>query len=137
MVFDGTEDPWQIDLPAGKTLEGYHGIAVWCVDVNANFGSGTFMLPGDFNGNNAVENADLTLLLNNWADAVPPVPAGWDGTPPTSPTVDNDELTALLNHWGTAADGGGSTAVPEPATGLSAALLAIAALSWPRARLRG
>lgn len=75
-------------------------------------------LPGDFNTSGAVENADLTLLLNNWANPVPPTPAGWTGTPLTSPAVDNDELTALLNHWGTSA-GAGSVrmgAVPELST---------------------
>lgn len=136
MPFGGTEAPWPIDLPAGETLEGYHGIAVWCVDVNQNFGSGTFVLPGDFNGNNAVENADLTLLLNNWAVTLPPVPAGWEGSPPTSPAIDNDELTTLLNHWGRPA-GGGSIAVPEPATGLAGSFIAIVALAWRRARFCG
>lgn len=77
-------------------------------------------IDGDFNNNGAVENADLTLLLNNWAATVPPTPAGWVGGPLTAPAVDNDELTALLNNWGaTAGSGAGSdfngSAVPEPA----------------------
>lgn len=79
-------------------------------------------IDGDFSGNGSVENADLTLLLNNWAAQVPPVPDGWIGTPqPTMPAVDNDELTVLLNNWGATVDDGiGSglateTAVPEPA----------------------
>src|SRR5262249_31579999 len=56
---------------------------------------------GDFSCNGTVENSDLTLLLTNWSHAVPPVPAGWIGTPqPTGPAIDNDELTALLTHWG-------------------------------------
>jgi hypothetical protein len=75
-------------------------------------------LAGDFNGNNAVENADLTLLLNNWAQPATPVPAGWTGTPqPTAPAIDNDELTALLNNWGQTLPGSGSN-VPEPAAWL-------------------
>lgn len=75
-------------------------------------------LEGDFNCSGAVENADLTLLLNNWAAAVPPVPAGWTGTPqPTGPAIDNDELTALLNNWGSSVGSGSeSKAVPEPAS---------------------
>lgn len=83
--------------------------------------SGTACIAGDFNCGGAVENADLTLLLNNWAKAVPPVPAGWIGSPqPTGPAIDNDELTALLNNWGQTAGGGSvavaGQAVPEPAT---------------------
>lgn len=75
-------------------------------------------LPGDYNYNGTVENADLTLLLNNWGATVPPTPAGWLGTPLTAPAVDNEELTALLNNWGaTIGAGSASTAaVPEPAT---------------------
>lgn len=95
------------------------------------------VLDGDFNGNNAVENADLTLLLNNWAQGVPPTPAGWVGSPPTSPAVDNDELTALLNNWGTTS-GGGSIAVPEPSTLATCFLLvAFSLLRWrPRQSCR-
>jgi PEP-CTERM motif len=74
-------------------------------------------LAGDFNGNGAVENADLTLLLNNWAKPSTPVPAGWIGTPqPTAPAIDNDELTALLNNWGKSVGAGASSPVPEPST---------------------
>lgn len=77
-------------------------------------------LAGDFNNNGAVENGDLTLLLNNWGAAVPPVPAGWTGDQPTTPAIDNSELTALLNNWGNTAGAGagvlGTTAVPEPGT---------------------
>lgn len=96
---------------------GRQGIAIW-----------TMPLAGDFNTNGAVENADLTLLLNNWATSVPPTPAGWIGTPLTAPAVDNDELLALLNNWG-AATGTGSTeaTVPEP-TGIVLLSVALAAL---------
>lgn len=89
-------------------------------------------LPGDFSSNGMVENADLTLLLNNWAQAVPPRPDGWIGSPLTEPAIDNDELTALLNHWGASFGGGavahpalnGKPSVPEPA---SLVLLLVAA----------
>lgn len=76
------------------------------------------ILAGDFSGNGAVENADLTLLLNSWAEAVPPTPMEWIGSPLTAPAVDNDELTALLNNWGVTSGTGGqaASAVPEPAT---------------------
>lgn len=73
-------------------------------------------LPGDFNTSGAVENADLTLLLNNWAQQVPPTPAGWTGIPLTPSAIDNDELTALLNNWGAGIGSGNPAAdqVPEP-----------------------
>jgi PEP-CTERM motif len=89
---------------------------------------------GDFNGNNSVENADLTLLLNNWAQPVPPVPAGWVGQPqPTGPAIDNDELTALLNNWGKSQGGGSnSTAVPEPASWTMLALAVSVLIGWRR-----
>lgn len=98
------------------------------------FRSLTQGLPGDFSGNGAVENADLTLLLNNWAQPAAPVPAGWIGTPqPTAPAIDNDELTALLNNWGItlgAGSGTGSvsttTAIPEPASWLISLVTACA-----------
>lgn len=88
-------------------------------------------IAGDFNCSGGVENADLTLLLNNWAQAVPPVPAGWTGNPqPTGPAIDNDELTALLNNWGKTAGSGSSQSagapVPEPATWLLLVLGAVA-----------
>jgi serralysin len=73
-------------------------------------------LPGDYNGDGAVNNADLTLLLNSWGESVPPPPTGWVGSPLTSPLVNNDELTALLNHWSQVGSGSFTTAgtVPEP-----------------------
>lgn len=93
-------------------------------------------LPGDFNSSGAVENSDLTLLLNNWGAPVPPTPAGWTGIPLTSPAVDNDELTALLNNWGAMA-GAGSTGsfadmVPEPPSVTTLGCLAIAVVAISR-----
>lgn len=88
---------------------------------------------GDFNGNGTVENADLTLLLNNWGQAVPPVPAGWVGDQPTGDAIDNSELTALLNNWGSSAGAAASTAVPEPTSIL---LLAAGLAILPFARRR-
>lgn len=38
-----TNDTLTLHLPAPQTLDGYHAISVWCVDFNANFGSGTFV----------------------------------------------------------------------------------------------
>ena len=114
--------------------------------VNYNGISGTIfpepcIQQGDFNCNGTVENADLTLLLNNWGHTVPPVPAGWMGSPqPTAPAIDNDELTSLLNNWGHHTPGAGA-AVPEPASAILGGLAAISLVgimiqsrhrkSWP------
>lgn len=97
-------------------------------------------IEGDFNCGGAVENADLTLLLNNWAQPVPPVPAGWIGSPqPTVPAIDNDELTALLNNWGNVAGAGAASLgspVPEPSV-LVLVLVALACGLLGDWRLRG
>jgi hypothetical protein len=38
-------DEMVIHLTGSTTLDGYNAISVWCVDVSANFGSGTFIDP--------------------------------------------------------------------------------------------
>lgn len=55
--YDGSQGPLFVDLPAGETLEGYHGFSVWCERFQANFGSGTFMPV------NVPEPASLALLV--------------------------------------------------------------------------
>lgn len=42
-VFDGSQGPIVIDLPAGQPLADYGAISVWCVDVSVSVGSGTFL----------------------------------------------------------------------------------------------
>lgn len=95
-------------------------------------------LPGDFNNNGSVENADLTLLLNNWGKAIPPVPPGWTGDQPIGPAIDNGELTSLLNNWGNSVGSSATVAgsVPEPATGLLL-LLGMAMFALRRSRDHG
>ncbi|MEO1497354.1 MAG: hypothetical protein AAFV43_09405 [Planctomycetota bacterium] len=78
--------------------------------------------PGDFNGDDVVDNADLNLLLVNWGEEeVPPEWVNGFEAP-----VDNGELNALLVSWGA-----GATSVPEPAT---ASLLLTAAVAQRRRR---
>lgn len=79
--------------------------------------------PGDFNGDGAVDNFDLNLLLINWGASVPPVPEGWTGFQPIGGSIDNDELNPLLLNWGV----GAGTSIPEPAT-LALACLPLAML---------
>jgi hypothetical protein len=42
IVYDGTQDPFTVDLPLGVTVDGYYAVSVWCEKFKANFGSGTF-----------------------------------------------------------------------------------------------
>ncbi len=34
-----------IDLPAGETIDGWHAVSIWCVDIPVSFGQGTYMAP--------------------------------------------------------------------------------------------
>jgi hypothetical protein len=118
MVFDGSQSPFVIDMPIGQTLEGWHAISVWCVDVAVNFGSGAFVaapqIAGDFNGDTRVDAADYTV----WRDGL------------------NSEYSPMqYDDWkgnfgfGTSGIGSGSTElplsvveVPEPPSGVFAAI---------------
>jgi hypothetical protein len=109
-------------LPAGLS---------WMLDYSANnvtlrIAAATG-LEGDYNGNGAVEQADLDLVLLNWGAAGSPPPAGWINDLPQGP-IDQAELDGILLNWGNSAPGilAGS-AVPEPAGVLPALLLAIGA----------
>jgi hypothetical protein len=58
-----------IDLPAGKTLESWNAISVWCVAADVSFGDGTFApvgspRPGDFNDDGSVDAADYVAWRN-------------------------------------------------------------------------
>jgi hypothetical protein len=57
-------------------------------------------LPGDFNGNGTVEQADLDLVLLFWGQDGQSLPPDWMG-PPATGMVDQDELDAVLLNWGT------------------------------------
>ncbi|QDT67330.1 hypothetical protein MalM25_02270 [Planctomycetes bacterium MalM25] len=101
----------------GEMLTAYGVAYEYCPIFNADF---------DFDG--AVGDADLTLLLSNWGEPIPPVPSGWIGAQPTAPNVGDDELTVLLSTWGFRI----VLAVPEP-TGVIT-LLACLALGMPLRR---
>lgn len=93
--------------------------------------------PGDFSGDGAVDQSDLSLLLANWGATVPPSPDGWDGAQPSPDLVDQDELSALLANWGVgvgslAASGG---QVPEPSTVITAVLCCVGLGLYSRRRV--
>jgi hypothetical protein len=83
-------------------------------------------IPGDYNNNGTVEQADLDLVLLNWGTGG--VPAGWTNDLPEG-NIDQAELDGVLLNWGdTGAAGLGAAAgVPEPATWL-VALVALVAM---------
>jgi hypothetical protein len=57
------------------------------------------VVPGDFNGNGQVEQADLDLVLLYWGQDGASLPSTWTG-PPATGLVDQDELDAVLLNWG-------------------------------------
>jgi hypothetical protein len=76
-------------------------------------------IPGDYNANGTVEQADLDLVLLNWgADGATP-PAGWTNDLPDG-AIDQAELDGVLLNWGSMAARG---VIPEAS---SAVLLLIA-----------
>jgi hypothetical protein len=75
-------------------------------------------LPGDYNQNGTVEQADLDLILLNWGADALALSFNW-----ASGTVDQDELDGVLLHWGDMAAvlGLATAGVPEPSTALTCA----------------
>jgi hypothetical protein len=72
--------------------------------------------PGDYNGNDEVEQGDLDLVLLNWGSESIVAPDGWIRDFPIGP-VDQAELDAVLLNWGnTQPPVNRVGAIPEPAT---------------------
>jgi hypothetical protein len=57
------------------------------------------LLPGDYNGNGLVEQADLDLVLAGWGRDASMLPDGWVSDPPSG-TIDQGELDRVLANWG-------------------------------------
>jgi hypothetical protein len=75
-------------------------------------------IPGDYNGNGQVEQADLDLVLLGWGDIGPK--DGWNGWG-IQASIAQDELDGVLLNWGTLAPEPSAPPVPEP----SAVVLAL------------
>jgi hypothetical protein len=100
----------------------------WTVDPSA-YVTAPEPLPGDYNNNGLVEQADLDLVLGNWGKSATAVPSTWTNDLPIG-TVDQAELDGVLTNWGAqiaaAATALASTAgVPEPATWLLGLTVAV------------
>ena len=97
-------------------------------DVVLSVAAGTALV-GDYNGNGAVEQADLDLVLLNWGGAGSPPPAGWVNDLPDG-LIDQGELDGILLNWGNSSPASGiASAVPAPSS-LVLALVLGPYLAW-------
>jgi hypothetical protein len=90
-------------------------------------------IPGDYNNNGTVEQADLDLVLLNWGQ--PGVPNGWTNDLPEG-NIDQAELDGVLLNWGNVAALGSAAGVPEPGSLALVFFVLSAAAFRIRARLR-
>ncbi|MEC9373260.1 MAG: DM13 domain-containing protein [Planctomycetota bacterium] len=91
---------FEVDLPPGQTMDDWNAVSIWCVFLDLNFGSGTFVAPPcptDFNGDGSTNAADLGTLLASWGDLM-------GGTSPADLNDDGfvnaADLGDLLASWG-------------------------------------
>jgi hypothetical protein len=82
----------------------------------------------DYNGNGAVEQGDLDLVLLHWGSELSdPSAAGWNNHPPIGP-IDQGELDDVLLFWGNSRMSPAAASIPEPATWIMAVLFCGATL---------
>jgi hypothetical protein len=71
-------------------------------------------LLGDYDDSGQVGQGDLNLVLQNWGDIPPPVPAGWINQQPADGVViGQNNLNGVLQNWGNSVVAN-VDAVPEP-----------------------
>ncbi|TWT77796.1 Electron transfer DM13 [Posidoniimonas polymericola] len=78
-VYNGSQGPLLFDLAPGDSFDGLQAISVWCDDFYVSFGSGAFAapsLPGNYNGDLAVDAADYTVWRDNTSGEF--LPADYD-----------------------------------------------------------
>ena len=86
------------------------------------------LLLGDYDNSGLIGQGDLDLVLLNWGQIAPPVPAGWINNQPNG-LIGQAELDDVLLNWG---NNSGIVAVPEPT---SVMLLGMALMSIARRSL--
>lgn len=89
-------------------------------------------IPGDYNGDNFVSQADLDLVLLNWGQAGAPPPNGWTHHLPADGLISQNELDLVLLNWGDGDNAPQLSGVPEPA--MAAIVTAGAVVLRPRWR---
>ena len=82
-----------VDLPTGFTLDGFNAISVWCVDVNASFGDGTFYCPADFDKSGDLNSQDFVAYLNAFTAGDDSADFNGDGS------VNSIDFAAYLNAF--------------------------------------
>ncbi len=99
-IYDGVS--LVVDLPAGRTLDEFDVISVWCVEFDASFGQGTFVAPrcvADYDANGVVDVVDLLGFLSNWYPRQIEADINLDGR------ADVVDLLDYLSEWYLGADG--------------------------------
>ena len=93
-------------------------------------------IPGDYNGDGFVSQADLDLVLLSWGASAPP--PGWvkpwppEGEP-FPPIISQNELDAVLLNWGSGQTLSDTLTVPEPAAASAVCVIGLFALRRHRA----
>lgn len=126
------EDLWNVGILQANGLSGLDGATFgdyFTVSGQKNMDNYTLTsllggpaLPGDLNGDGAVNSGDLDLVRGNWGTAGPEGDANGDGA------VNSGDLDIVRANWGATA---AASAVPEPGT-LLLLLAGILALSVRR-----
>jgi hypothetical protein len=111
-IYDGGAQDWEFSY---NTATG--GTEVGLVE----FVSGG-CIAGDYDCTDLVAQGDLDLVLLNWAEPVPPTPAGWVDQIPADGFVDQDDLDGVLLNWANTPLAAATAAVPEPSSLLLLAL---------------
>ena len=134
-------------LPLDPSIEGHFSAGIATFDdlilIGSHFDGGGFTgpgavyvyapatpIPGDYNGDSIVDQADLDLVLLNWGAGGSPPPDGWVSNAPTG-LIDQAELDAVLLNWGTSRESRSARAtIPEPHTLLLLLTAVVALAGW-------
>ena len=86
-----------IDLPAGRSMDNWNAISIWCAAADVNFTSGEFSAgpcPADINEDDAVGVEDLVFVILNFGAAGGLADINDDGI------VNVQDLVDVILSWG-------------------------------------
>jgi hypothetical protein len=117
-----------------KRIAVFLGVAVLCALGLGGLGSLAFanFAPGDANGDGAIDQADLNLVMGHYNQS-----GGWSSGDFTGDgVVDGADFNTWLSCYASQSSGGSSPAAPEPTTwaALATALLGLAVYGWRKRR---